>query len=74
MMETLSIAPGRCVMVGDSFRDVEAGKNAGVATVLVTAQTREHDLQPAIDAGPDFTCEGLPDAVEWILNRVGCSG
>ncbi|MHC4777024.1 MAG: HAD family hydrolase [Planctomycetota bacterium] len=35
-VEALNVSPGDAVMVGDTFRDVLAGKNAGCRTIAVT--------------------------------------
>ncbi len=57
-------------MVGDSATDLEAGRNAGVRTVLVLTglgkgerefRVRERGLRPV------YVAEDLYDAVEWIL-------
>ena len=56
----------RSVMVGDRWRDIEAGRNAGVsATVLVSAG---HDER--CDGEPDLRAESLAHAVPWILTVV----
>jgi D-glycero-D-manno-heptose 1,7-bisphosphate phosphatase len=52
------------VMVGDRWRDVEAGRGAGCGTVLLA---REYDERPA--AGADLVVDTLADAVPWILDR-----
>jgi len=51
------------VMVGDRWRDVEAGRRAGCKTVFVD---RGYDEKRPRD--PDLTVEDLPGAVPWILN------
>ncbi len=66
----LRLDRGRCVMVGDSARDIEAGRAAGVATVLVTGATYAHELERARAAGPDATFSTLADAVDWIIERT----
>jgi D-glycero-D-manno-heptose 1,7-bisphosphate phosphatase len=54
----------RSVMVGDRWRDVEAGKRAGVrATVLIDCGYRESML-----VEPDVRVDSLHHAVEWILD------
>ena len=53
----------RSVMVGDRWRDVEAGRRAGCKTVFVD---RGYDEKRPRD--PDLTVEDLPGAVPWILN------
>ena len=52
-----------CVMVGDSARDVEAGRAAGTATVLVRTG---HDRE---SASADHVADDLASAVGWILRR-----
>jgi D-glycero-D-manno-heptose 1,7-bisphosphate phosphatase len=52
---------GRSFMVGDRWRDVEAGAAAGCRTVLVDGP------QEGVDCGPDYTADSLGTAAEWIL-------
>jgi D-glycero-D-manno-heptose 1,7-bisphosphate phosphatase len=57
---------GRSVMVGDRWRDVEAGRRAGVkATVLVAAG---HAEPCAVE--PDLRADSLRQAVPFILGVV----
>ncbi len=54
-------------MVGDRWRDVEAGRRAGCATVYVD---RGYDERRA--EGFDAAVPGLPEAADWIpRNGVG---
>jgi D-glycero-D-manno-heptose 1,7-bisphosphate phosphatase len=55
----------RSVMVGDRWRDIEAGKAAGVATVLIE---RGYDERSA--DGADLVVESLAAAVDWITQRA----
>jgi len=48
-------------MIGDSLRDVEAGRAAGCRTVLLAPPT-----QPAPSPAPDFTAPDLPTAVRLL--------
>jgi D-glycero-D-manno-heptose 1,7-bisphosphate phosphatase len=50
------------VMVGDRWRDIEAGRGAGCRTVLVARDYRE---RPA--TGADLVVGALEDAVPWIV-------
>ena len=56
----------RSVMVGDRWRDVEAGKRAGCAVVLVK---RDYD-EPSAAADADFVAGSLIEAVPWILETA----
>jgi D-glycero-D-manno-heptose 1,7-bisphosphate phosphatase len=49
-------------MVGDRWRDVEAGRRAGCRTVFIDRQYAE-----ARPDRPDVTVGSLPEAVDWIL-------
>lgn len=54
------------VMIGDRWRDVEAGRRAGCATVLVR---RNYAEKVATEA--DHVAESLRQAVPWILHSTG---
>jgi D-glycero-D-manno-heptose 1,7-bisphosphate phosphatase len=54
------------VMVGDRWRDVEAGRRAGCATVFIDCGYSE----PAPDR-PDTVVTSLEAAADWILTRQG---
>jgi D-glycero-D-manno-heptose 1,7-bisphosphate phosphatase len=62
----LGLDLARSVMVGDRWKDVEAGRRAGCATVFVDRGYRERRPD-----GADLVVEELPEAVDWILARVG---
>lgn len=58
---------GESYMIGDSEKDIVAGKSAGCGTVLVlTGHTKQHEA-PALESQPDHLAEGLGEAVEWVL-------
>jgi D-glycero-D-manno-heptose 1,7-bisphosphate phosphatase len=54
---------GRSYMVGDRWRDVEAGRRAGCRTVLLYS---DYDERQA--AAPDKVVNTLLDAAQWILS------
>lgn len=57
----------RSAMVGDRWRDIQAGRSAGVrATVLVAAG---HDERCEVE--PDLRADSLAQAVPWILTVLG---
>lgn len=53
-------------MVGDTTSDVEAGRRAGLRTVLLRSGHAGTDAKYAVK--PDYTAPDLADAVEWILD------
>ncbi len=53
-------------MVGDRWRDIEAGQNAGCKTILIDYGYKERD--PA--SPPDFKAGLLSEAAEWILRET----
>ena len=53
--------------IGDSTRDVQTGKNAGIKTILLT--TGETGKDGKYDVIPDFVTENLLTAVKIVLDR-----
>lgn len=51
-------------MVGDRWRDIEAGQNAGCRTIFIDCGYEER--QPA--RPPDATAHSLKEAANWILH------
>ena len=51
-------------MIGDRWRDIDAGANAGCKTVLIDRGYKER----APTSAPDVRVGSLFDAVDWILN------
>lgn len=65
-------------MIGDSLRDIEAGKNAGCKTILLTGEGTENgdsdkDVENSEKAKPDFKCKNLLSAVNTALSTVAGS-
>ena len=54
----------RSFMVGDRWRDVGAGRNAGCFTILI-----DRGYDEALRETPDAVCAGLPEAAAVILAR-----
>lgn len=65
--ERFSLDLRSSVMVGDRWRDVEAGERAGCRTVFVDAGYTEQRPE-----GPDLTVTSLAEAVPWIMSHAGC--
>jgi len=51
-------------MVGDRWRDIEAGRRAGCKTIFIDRGYTERQPDPA----PDHIATGLAGAVDWILS------
>jgi len=65
----LELDLARSVAVGDSARDIEAGRRSGCRTVLVRTgygAEAEADLREA----PDHIASNLSEAASWILRRA----
>lgn len=66
----------RSVFVGDSWRDIAAGRAAGVRTVLVLSGHVKPEMlssPPLENDPPDYVAPDLNGAVEWILHVVNSS-
>jgi histidinol-phosphate phosphatase family protein len=58
--------PRRCVLIGDSTRDVQAGQNAGTKTFLVL--TGHAGADGRFPAPPDETFQDLDEAIGHLLH------
>jgi D-glycero-D-manno-heptose 1,7-bisphosphate phosphatase len=56
------IDPGRSFLVGDRWRDIEAGRRAGCRTIFIN-----HGYAESQPPDTDFETRSLLLAVEWIL-------
>ena len=66
-VERFGVDRDRCFFVGDRRTDVEAGKGAGVRTVLVrTGYGKEQEHE----AGADHVCDDLVQAADLILAQL----
>ena len=54
----------RCYMVGDRWKDIEAGQRAGTTAILV-----ENDYPEKKPGSPAATVRSLAEAADWILAR-----
>jgi D,D-heptose 1,7-bisphosphate phosphatase len=53
-------------MIGDTTTDIEAGRRAGVKTILVRTGFAGTDAKYAVR--PDYIFSDLTDAVDWVVN------
>ena len=56
-------------MIGDRWRDVEAGRRAGCRTIFIDWGYRER-----LPEHPDVIVRSLSEAVDWILSRSTTEG
>jgi D-glycero-D-manno-heptose 1,7-bisphosphate phosphatase len=55
------------IMIGDRWKDIEAGQRAGCKTIWLNQQYSEKAPKNA----PDFIAKNLKEAAEWIINNKG---
>src|SRR5206468_2105253 len=56
---------GRSYLIGDRWRDIDAGAGAGCKTILIDHRYSERESVSA----PDRRVDRLAQAVDWILNH-----
>ncbi|MBA4395246.1 MAG: D-glycero-beta-D-manno-heptose-1,7-bisphosphate 7-phosphatase [Desulfobacca sp.] len=68
----LNLDLAHCFFVGDTLRDVQAGKRAGCRTILVQTghgeKTLEKILAGQTTVTPDWVCDNLASATTLMLN------
>ncbi|MBI4764883.1 MAG: D-glycero-beta-D-manno-heptose 1,7-bisphosphate 7-phosphatase [Deltaproteobacteria bacterium] len=61
----------KCVLVGDTLKDIQTGNRAGCRTILVQSGQGKASLIKIISGKtrikPDWVCDNLPEAVPLIL-------
>jgi phosphoglycolate phosphatase len=68
--QALGVAPGRCLYVGDAARDIEAGRAAGMRTLVATyGYLGDADTPDAWQA--DGAVATPQDLVAWLPVRAG---
>ena len=60
-------------MIGDSEKDVIAGKRAGCKTILVTSGLFTRDDIARFENQPDYIADNLAQAVDHIVQSVSIS-
>jgi D-glycero-D-manno-heptose 1,7-bisphosphate phosphatase len=56
-------------MIGDRWRDIEAGQRAGCKTIFINRHYSEKRHSES-----DYCASHLSDAVDWILKQKGKTG
>jgi D-glycero-D-manno-heptose 1,7-bisphosphate phosphatase len=60
-----SISLTNSYMVGDRWRDIEAGRQAGCKTLLI-----DYHYSEELKSEPDNKCSSLLEAAHWILSDI----
>jgi len=68
----LDIEPSRSYFIGDTIRDVETGKVAGLKTILVLSGKEKIENKNNWQNPPHFTARNLSEAADLILNEDNC--
>jgi D-glycero-D-manno-heptose 1,7-bisphosphate phosphatase len=68
----LDIDLGKSWMIGNSVRDVEAGKRAGCKTIMIAGRTHAQIIPPG-EPSPDYRAVNLKEAVTIIKKRARSS-
>jgi D-glycero-D-manno-heptose 1,7-bisphosphate phosphatase len=70
--QELDLDLSRCIAVGDSQRDLIAGREVGCRTVLVrTGYGRDAEAEASAPLPCDHVADDLAAAVQWILEQHG---
>lgn len=63
--KTYGIDLKKSIMIGDRWKDIEAGKNAGCKSIWINHHYQEkHPIQP------DFIAHSMSNAVQWITTNL----
>lgn len=62
----LSIDRRRSWLIGDTTSDIEAGRRAGLRTILLRTGHAGSDAKFSVR--PNYVCPDLPDAIDWVLD------
>lgn len=65
----LGVELNRSYFIGDTIRDIETGKTAGLKTILVFSGKEKADNKNKWSILPDYTAQDLSEAVDLILKN-----
>lgn len=67
--ENVKVNANSSYFIGDTIRDVETGKTAGLLTILVFSGKEKPENKNNWQIQPDFTAKDLSEAVDIILKK-----
>jgi beta-phosphoglucomutase len=67
--EKLGLRPCRCAVIEDAVAGVQAGRNAGMATIALTGTASREDLEPAAHLVVDSLRELSPQNIAALIRR-----
>jgi histidinol-phosphate phosphatase family protein len=67
--EGLKMELTRSYFIGDTTRDIDTGKAAGLKTILVFCGKEKPENKDKWESSPDFTAQDLSEAVDLIIKN-----
>ncbi len=68
--QRLGVRPEDTVMIGDSWKDIEGARNAGMKAILVL---RRREVLENLKSKPDAIVESLTEAVDKAISLLDCA-
>ncbi len=64
------IEPEKSYFIGDTIRDIQAGKEAGLKTILVFSGKEKQKNKPSWQTAPDLAVQGLAAAADYVCKNI----
>jgi len=65
-----SIDLSKSFFIGDTIRDIQAGKEAGLKTILVFSGKEKQQNKSSWQVVPDLTAQGLAAAADYVIKNT----
>ncbi|MCM8779639.1 MAG: HAD family hydrolase [Candidatus Omnitrophica bacterium] len=67
--QKIDIDLSKSYFIGDTIRDIQAGKSAGLKTILVFSGKEKPEFKRKWQEEPDYTAQDLKEAVDFICRK-----